>query len=93
MDCRLCSNESVNFDDHCEEHQTCYNCGSNDDCDCMQEMECRSWCCTGIISDNGICLDCGDESHTILEDLLNNGDCIIQNNKLIKGVKNDLQQF
>ena len=30
MDCRLCSNKSVNFDDHCEDHQTCYNCGSND---------------------------------------------------------------
>ena len=35
--CKLCDKDSENFDEYCEDHQRCYYCGDNDDCDCEEE--------------------------------------------------------
>ena len=32
--CKLCEKEIEKNDDYCEDHQRCFWCGDNDDCDC-----------------------------------------------------------
>lgn len=84
-DCLLCSNESIDFDEYCMEHQKCYECGSNEDCDCLEKLSEISWCCGARMdSDIKICYDCKEHTESAKDDLLQNHPVQIYNEKIIK---------
>ena len=39
--CELCEKQVEKDDDFCEDHQRCYDCGENEDCDCKKTLYCR----------------------------------------------------
>lgn len=84
-DCLLCCNKSIDFDEYCEEHQQCYECGSNDDCNCLEELSEISYCCGARMdSDVKICYNCKEHAESALDDYLENHPVQIYNGKLIK---------
>ncbi len=38
IECKLCTNECIDLDEYCQEHQRCYYCGEREECDCK---DCR----------------------------------------------------
>ena len=66
--CKLCDKDAENMDEYCENHQRCYNCGDNEDCDCKEEMSQRSDCCGAKMdSDIRICYSCKEHCDSVWE--------------------------
>lgn len=83
--CICCSNESLDFLEYCEEHQPCYDCGSNEDCECLEQLSEISLCCGARMdSDQKICYYCKEHTESALDDLLENHPVQIYNEKIIK---------
>lgn len=56
--CKLCDNQVEMNDEYCEDHQSCNDCGDNEDCNCKETLYCR---CGKYKEDNyqlcGACLN------------------------------------
>tara|TARA_R110002096_G_scaffold92520_1_gene209122 strand:+ start:595 stop:867 length:273 start_codon:yes stop_codon:yes gene_type:complete len=71
--CKLCDSDAINLDEYCEEHQKCYFCGDNDDCNCEEEMKLISWCCGAKIdTDRNLCYECKDNSQSAWSEHIEN---------------------
>jgi hypothetical protein len=72
-ECKLCPKTAEMDDEYCEDHQRCYFCGENDDCDCEEEMKLVSACCgSRIDNDYKLCYECKDHAESAWDEYISN---------------------
>ena len=66
--CKLCEKEIEMNDEYCEDHQRCFHCGENDDCDCEDELSEVSSCCDARMeTERKMCYKCKDHCDSVWE--------------------------